>query len=88
MRRWGAVLRDWVRGFTDEDVRMLQYRLRLLEFQPSGSMIWLTRGQTMALTQGRVIGVWTIRVQTVCRGQARVSIQRLRSVALEPYADG
>jgi len=58
-------LRDWARGFTDEDIRKLQYRLKLLELQPPGEMIWLTRAETMALSRGRVIGVWTISVLSV-----------------------
>jgi hypothetical protein len=79
---WFHGFADFIRGFTDEDVRMLQYRLRLLATQPAGQMIWLTPQQTRALQQGHVIGVWSISVTAVIRGQARISIRQPAPITL------
>jgi hypothetical protein len=81
---WLRSFRDWCRGFTDEDVRSLQTRLRALERQYPGEMIWLTPGETMALSRGRVVGVWTIKVQAIKWHRARVWLKPQLAVALEP----
>lgn len=76
------LFRDWSRGFTDQDIRSLQRRLQELSACTDGATIWLTPGETMALSRGRVIGVWRISTLSVINGRALVCLRPMANAGV------
>ncbi len=68
-------LRDWSRGYSDEDVRSFQIRMQGLAKWAIGETMWLTVKETRVLAAGHIIGVWRISTLSVINGRALVSLR-------------